>query len=138
MLKAQKEREEKQRKYDEARERLFGAPSASPGTTSPRSATPPTRGSPADRARGRGRGGGTKDSKENKDGRPTSSTSGNPRQLFDPSYSPKPDSVYLQRRETAESGLPPLEDQVIRQPRGPDGSGRGGFGFVKREDKNTE
>ena len=134
-LKAQREREKKQKKYDEARERLFGVPAASPGSTPPRSGTP-VRGSASERGKGRGRGGGAKDSKENKDSRPTSSASGKAKQLFDPSYAPKPDSAYLQRKEAVESGgAPPMEEQIIRTPKGPDGSGRGGFGFVRRGDK---
>jgi hypothetical protein len=52
--------------------------------------------------------------------------------LFDPSYSAKPDSVYLQRREKGLSEGKEGEVQPIRSPRGPDGSGRGGFGFAPR------
>lgn len=130
-LKAQKEREEKQRKYNEARQRLFGAPTASPDTTSARSNTP-VRSNATDRGKGRGRGG-AKDAKDARDSRPTSSQSS--KLLYDPNYTSKPDSVYLQRKEALESpATPRIEDQVIRNPRGPDGSGRGGIGFAKRED----
>ena len=132
-LKAQKEREEKQRKYDEARERLFGSSVAPPGTTPPRSTTP-VKGSGTDKSKGRGRGGEGKDSKDSRDGRPSSSSlSGKSKQLFDPNSTPKPDSIYQQRKEAASNaGTPSLEDQIIRQPRGPDGSGRDGFGFTER------
>ena len=132
-LKAQKEREEKQRKYDEARERLFGSSTASAGTTPPRSTTP-VKGSGADKSKVRGRGGDGKDSKDSRDGRPSSSSlPGKTKQLFDPNFTPKPDSIYQQKKEAApNSGTGPVEDQIIRQPRGPDGSGRGGFGFAER------
>lgn len=68
------------------------------------------------------------------------------RDLYDPSYGPKPDSVFLQRRvddgfspntttglvsgsgTRAQAADAPI--QPIRAPRGPDGSGRGGFGFI--------
>ncbi len=70
-------------------------------------------------------------------------------QLFDPGYTVKPDSVYVQRRMGAgvetkeaqstvgaieESGEPQQQQQppTIRAPRGPDGSGRGGNGFTVR------
>lgn len=55
--------------------------------------------------------------------------------LFDPSYSAKPDSVYLQRREKGVPEGKEGEIQPIRSPRGPDGSGRGGFGFEPRGGK---
>lgn len=48
------------------------------------------------------------------------------KELYDPDYSVKPGNVMIQRRE--QSGL----GQPTRQPRGPDGSGRGGAGFVNR------
>jgi hypothetical protein len=55
------------------------------------------------------------------------------RDLYDPSYIPRPESSYMQRR--AENGysspsLRATDIQPIRAPRGPDGSGRGGFGFA--------
>lgn len=50
------------------------------------------------------------------------------RELFDPSYVPRPD---VQRRENgAVSSSSADMVQPIRAPRGPDGSGRGGFGFA--------
>ena len=127
MAKAQKEREEKQRKYEEARQRLFGSSEPTSGSTSPRkSASPAPRGA-IDRGRGRGRG--------NKENRPGSSSGNKNKQLFDPNYTPKPDSVYIQKRdpELSVSGpSTPGEESIIRSPRGPDGSGRGGFGFANR------
>ena len=132
-VKAQREREEKQRKYDEARERLFGTSATSSGTTSPRSNTP-VKGSNPERGRGRGRGGGVKDSKDSRDSRlSSSSVPGKSKQLYDPNFTPKPDPLYQQRKEAgSQSATPTVEDQVIRMPRGPDGSGRVGFGFAKR------
>jgi hypothetical protein len=56
-LKAQREREEKQRKYDAARERLFGSPSSSAAVDSPASQgnTPPSGSSDSKPSRGKGR-----------------------------------------------------------------------------------
>jgi len=131
-LKAQREREEKQRKYEEVRERLFGSTmaggNAGSGTSSPTgNVTPPGAGS---RAKNRGARG---------DGRPSSSSSSSSkvqnRQLYDPSYNVKPDSVYIQRRETPDLQAALREEQPVRAPRGPDGSGRGGFGFANRGGK---
>jgi len=142
---AAKEREEKQRKYEERRQELFGsagtanlatstytnssltANNGDSGSTSP---TPPgSRSATPNRNRGRGgkRGGSiglAKDVQQKRE-----------KDLFDPSYLAKPDSVYLQRRE---KGLPDGKEgevQPIRSPRGPDGSGRGGFGFAPRGGK---
>ncbi|MCJ1248435.1 hypothetical protein MMC30_005653 [Trapelia coarctata] len=130
-LKAQKEREEKQRKYEEVRERLFGTSEPSSGVTSPGTVTPPNSRLPGDRGRGKGRG------RENN--RPSSGSANKTRQLYDPNYNAKPDSVYLQKREAQDSGsrpsTPAAEEGVIRSPRGPDGSGRGGFGFANRGGK---
>ncbi|KAI1467528.1 uncharacterized protein F4812DRAFT_400242 [Daldinia caldariorum] len=83
--------------------------------------------------------------------RPGSQASGG-RELYDPNYSPKP-GFQLERRANSNSnnnnnnsdGGAPLyrrstprdEEQVIRAPRGPDGSGRGGFGFAKRGAKGS-
>ena len=130
-LKAQKEREEKQRKYEEVRERLFGTSEPSSGVTSPGTVTPPNARAPGDRGRGKGRG------RENQ--RPSSGSSNKTRQLYDPNYNAKPDSVYQQKREAQGSGsrpsTPAIDEGIIRSPRGPDGSGRGGFGFANRGGK---
>jgi len=130
-LKAQKEREEKQRKYEEVRERLFGTSESSSGVTSPGTVTPPFSRPPGDRGRGKGRG------RENN--RPSSASVNKTRQLYDPNYNAKPDSVYLQKRDAQGSGsrpsTPAAEEGIVRSPRGPDGSGRGGFGFANRGGK---
>lgn len=132
-LKAQKEREEKQKKYEEVRERLFGSSEPSSGVTSPGTVTPPnTARATGDRGRGKGRAG-----RENN--RPSSGSGNKTRQLYDPNYNAKPDSVFLQKREAQGSGsrpsTPATEEGIIRSPRGPDGSGRGGFGFANRGGK---
>jgi len=129
-LKAQKEREEKQKKYEEVRERLFGASDTSSGPTSPGTLTPPTSRAPGDRNRGK--------NKAIRETRPSSSTGTKTRQLFDPNYNAKPDSVFVQKKEGQASGsrpMTPAEEPVIRTPKGPDGSGRGGFGFATRGGK---
>lgn len=133
-LKAQREREEKQRKYEEVRERLFGTsdPTSTPSSTSLRSSTPPV-----PRNSGESRTTKTKGSREPK----TSSAAGTShRQLFDPNYTAKPDSTHVSRKDTQPIGSGPSapdEELPIRDPRGPDGSGRGGFGFANRGGKAT-
>jgi hypothetical protein len=133
-LKAQREREEKQRKYEEVRARLFGATDTGSGNSPPGTITPPAQVEEARNAKGKGRGrGGSR-----QEGRRPDSQSGT-RELFDPNYTPKPGSVTVQKRgtETSSSGrtTPRTEEQVIRAPKGPDGSGRGGFGFANRGGK---
>ncbi|EKV07385.1 SUZ domain [Penicillium digitatum] len=128
---ALKNREEKQRKYEEVRERLFGSPSATAsGTSSPGNTTPPRQISTGEgRGRGKGRGGGRDHPK--RDSSSTSSKSS--RHLYDPSTSAKSNAPFLQR-----GGRPQVErsgsdtqapQQPVRSPRGPDASGRGGFNF---------
>ncbi|CAI7568917.1 unnamed protein product [Penicillium glandicola] len=128
---ALKNREEKQRKYEEVRERLFGTSSATAsGTSSPGSTTPP-RQTPTGEGRGRGKGrGGGRDHQK----RDSSSASNKSRHyLYDPSTSAKSNAPFLQR-----GGRPQVErsgsdtqapQQPVRSPRGPDASGRGGFNF---------
>ncbi len=156
---AAKDREERQRKYEERRQELFGTPSTAPnnisltststnnvngrptsrsGNSSPGSLTPPgSRSSTPNRGRGRGgrRGGGGAGNPAGQAQARTQPRQHQQQDLYDHSYAPKPDSVYLQRRE---NGLPTpghAEGQPIRAPRGPDGSGRGGFGFLARGGK---
>lgn len=142
--KARIEREEKQRRYNERREELFGSPtpatkepntgvsSSSPHNASPHNASGSgnTRGKPG---RGGGRGNRSQGSHtpSSADQSPARTPQQNQKQLFEPGYSAKPDSVYLQRREAGRPSTP-RESGVIRNPRGPDGSGRGGFGFAPR------
>ena len=146
--KAQKEREEKQRKYAEAREKIFGTPEQALDNTASRTvssrggsntAIPNNRNSSR---RGWGRGARDRGDSQNTSSadqspsRPTSQS----KQLYDPTYSAKPTSAYVQKREASaneNSSRPstPAEGQSIRAPRGPDGSGRGGFGFANRGSK---
>lgn len=133
--------EERQRKYEEVRERLFGSPSAdASGNSSPRSATPPTR-QPDSRGKGKSRGGGRENYKEKRD---SSSTSSKSRQLYDPAgNSGKSSANYVQRKDSqspndrtggAQHQAP---RQPLRNPRGPDPSGRGGFKQGARGSKAT-
>lgn len=126
---AQKEREEKQRKYDEARARILGTPS---GSSTPRNTTPSGDEGRSNRGKSRGRGNGRQDNN-----RP-SSQSGS-KDLFDPNYTPKPVVSIQKRNNGAQSGksTPKDEEQAIRAPKGPDGSGRGGFGFANRGGKTS-
>jgi hypothetical protein len=122
---AQREREEKQRKYEEVRERLFG-PSNTPSDDSQGRSSPSNR-----QSRGKGRGRGQRDNSNASSADPSPARSGNnsKKQLYDPSYSAKPNSIYIQRREAGQSSprpQTPNENQPIRAPRGPDNSG--GFG----------
>lgn len=131
-LKAQQEREEKQKKYEEARQRLFGVGDSSASKTSGNT-TPPRQGNGDSRISSKARG--TRDARH-----PASSGNGigAPRQLFDPSESAKPESAHPHKKDNtpAVSGRStPLEQHPIRTPRGPDGSGRGGFGFAPRGGK---
>lgn len=124
--KAQREREEKQKKYEEARERLFGTESASgtPATSNAVLAVTKQNGESRSRSRNKG----------TREGRPTSSAGNKSRQLYDPNYTVKSDSLYNQKQETksASGRSTPNGQQPIRSPRGPDDSGRGGFGFSPR------
>ncbi|KAI9840033.1 MAG: hypothetical protein M1819_000225 [Sarea resinae] len=166
-LKAQRDREEKQRRYEEVRQRLFGTPdpsAARSGSSSPVGSGAPSRtgsgaeGKASSRGRRKGKLGGRPDGRPitpadavgmaGKGGggggsggrsRDISTEPGGQQQtrhLYDPEYTAKPDSVYLQRRDTRperpERSTSDLEQQPIRAPRGPDGSGRGGFGFAAR------
>jgi hypothetical protein len=143
--KALRDREEKQRKYEEVRERLFGS-SSNPGsgTSSPGTTTPPPSSSSRQyqnsgegRNRGRNRGGARDRDRENhREKRNSPGSSGRSGQLYDPGYSAKPNPPYLQRKERQYTERSDSEQQAPRQPtrspRGPDGSGRGGFGFSPR------
>jgi hypothetical protein len=144
-LRAQREREEKQRKYQEVRERLFGTSRATAGDdqSRPPSANNESRSRNSSRGKGKGRGGrleaDSSSSVPADDSQSPARTSNSRKQLFDPTYSAKPNSTYLQRkeREALDSGgsgtsTPAEEKAVIRSPRGPDSSGRGGFGFAQR------
>lgn len=137
---AAKGREERQRKYEERRQELFGTastntntasntlngrPTSQSGNSSPTSLTPPGSRSSTPNRRGRGgrRGGSGMTQQQPRPQRQAD--------LYDSSYALKPDSTYLQRRENVSPApKPELGQQPIRTPKGPDGSGRGGFGFA--------
>ncbi|KAI0815727.1 hypothetical protein GGR55DRAFT_359163 [Xylaria sp. FL0064] len=152
--KQQRERKEKQRRYEEVRAKIFGTTPAasssgygsntSSGTSTPGNATPPR--STADgrglRGRGRGRGVGSSsagghrhnDSRGDSSSsqRPGSQSGPNGRELYDPGYSPKPGFTFERRgggTPVSSRSTPREEDQIIRSPRGPDGNSRG---FAKR------
>lgn len=185
--KQKRDREEKQRRYDEARAKIFGESAPSSRGSSPGGAggtvTPPrTEGRGAYRGRVRGRGGNfggggggyhggnnnnnhssnynssynnnntnTNNSVSNTDisgqefePRRTTNQSGPRRELFDPNSSQKPDSSRRGGRDGSGSDTSSMrgqqsrdEQQAIRAPRGPDGSGRGGFGFARRGTRET-
>ncbi|KAF2813258.1 uncharacterized protein BDZ99DRAFT_252294 [Mytilinidion resinicola] len=131
-VRTQREREEKQRKYNEVREKLFGT-SATPAEESQGRASP----SRQSRGKGKGRGGRDSQPSSSNDQSPARAGNNQRRQLYDPAYSIKPNSVYIQKKEAADSGpgsrpATPNELQPIREPRGPNSSGRGGFGFAPR------
>lgn len=132
---AQQEREEKQKKYIEVRQRLFG--SSSPATTTltaEAGVTAEGRNTRSKRKNGTRSGRGTHASGSSADQSPARSPAPH-RQLYDPSYTAKPNSVYVQKMESTQrrsGAASPVEEQTIRAPRGPDGSGRGGFGFASR------
>lgn len=147
--KALKDREEKQRKYEEARERLFGNSSSAPGsgTSSPGGTPPPSRNSNRDSAfegsgprsgggRGRNRGHGGRDNNSTREKRDAQSGAPNKqRQLYDPGYSNKPNAqrrTPLVSTERAEGEQQQQTIRPTRNPRNPDESGRGGFGFSPR------
>lgn len=127
-VKAQREREEKQRRYDEARARILGTSGApSPGAVTP----------PEGRAKGRGRGG--IGGQENRRPNSQSGSGSGAKELFDPNYTSKPGGgVSIQKRNgegLSRSGnsTPREDDQLIRKPRGPDANGKG---FAKRGGKS--
>ncbi|GKT83461.1 hypothetical protein Ct61P_01311 [Colletotrichum tofieldiae] len=153
--KQQRELEEKQRRYEEARAKIFGESNPSSGASSPGTTTPPRggeneRGGGRGRGRGRGRGGGHRGNNSGRQEdyrRPGSSRadgvrSESGRELYDPSYAPR--GGFAMQKRGGDPGphsgrsTPRDEDQpkqALRAPRGPDGSGRGGFGFAKRGTK---
>ena len=127
-LKAQKEREEKQKRYEEVRERLFGPSDSRPAT--PGSSTPPAV-KTSERGRGRKRGNAAWQGPDNRPDQPVSSKS---KQLYDPNFAVKSEAGSVQKKAISDTNL---ESPVIRNPRGPDGSGRGGHGFVGRGNKSS-
>lgn len=145
----QRELEEKQRRYDEARAKIFGEPKSTPssGHSTPGTVTPPQmsegRQNQNQRGKGRGRGGYRGDHARHDNQTRRQANAAGARELYDPNFSPKP-SYSGQKRggsgaspQSTRSTTPREEDQVIRAPKGPDGSGRGGFGFARRGAKES-
>lgn len=120
------EREEKQRKYAEVRERLFGSPANPPSRDSSSASqhrSSPNGDSRSSSRRGRGRGGRESHNASAAPSPARIATQG--KQLFDPSFDPKP-------KTQSPRPTMPKEHMPVRSPRGPDNSGRGGFGFGPR------
>jgi hypothetical protein len=132
---ALKNREEKQRKYEEARERLFGSPSATTsGASSPGSTTPPLRQHEGRGGKGKGRGGGGGSGREREKRDSSTASSKSRHHLYDPASAVKPSAGFAQRQlhrqqsnNSDSDKNAPAPQQPIRNPRGPDASGRGGF-----------
>ncbi|KAF2447613.1 hypothetical protein P171DRAFT_354930 [Karstenula rhodostoma CBS 690.94] len=121
---AHKERAEKERRYAEAREKIFGTPANSDES---RGASP--------RRAGKGRGGrGGRDNQPRSSNEQSPARPSAPRQLFEPAYSPKPGSLFVQKKDgsTSRPGTPNNQEKPIREPRGPQATGRGGRGFAPR------
>lgn len=117
LQRAQQKREEKQRAYDERRRQLFGDETASAKAKSNYATT-----SPRNQSRTKG----------NTSSRPSSAAGNRNRQLFDANETPKPEALRSQLRGSGNDGMQP-----IREPKAPDGSGRGGFGFLPRGGRNS-
>ncbi|PHH85611.1 hypothetical protein CDD83_167 [Cordyceps sp. RAO-2017] len=157
--KQKRDREEKQRRYDEARAKIFGESAPSSRGSSPGTVTPPPRSDGrhhSSQGRGRGRGGGQRSGPDSRqpqsfqqqlqqppqpEMRRQNSQVGPTRELYDPNCLPKPDSALQRRGTDGDSFRSPIPrdepQQPIRAPRGPDGSGRGGAGFVRRGAKGS-
>lgn len=125
--KAKIEREEKQRRYAEARERIMGSSSnQSPAANSRESSQA------RDNRRPRGNRNGNRRSQAHSpaDQSPAPALPAkHDAQLFDPDDMGR---MLAPRREGHAAPKEPKEDQPLRQPRGPETSGRGGFGFATR------
>lgn len=119
--KAAIEREEKVRKYAEVRERIMG--SSTPASPAPHS----REGSQGrDNRKPRGKQHSNMNSQPTSAGQSPARQTAGGTQVFDPEDMGR---RLAPRREMAST---PQEGEPTRQPRGPDGSGRGGFGFGTR------
>lgn len=117
--KAALERAEKQRKYAEARERIMGSPNPTIDTVSGRNSPTQRSNGRQKGARGRGKAGlGGRESQQ------TSSAEQSParKQLYDPN-DPSGGKIGITQRPIFASTT--TANKPIREPRGPDGSGRG-------------
>lgn len=125
-MRTKREREEKQRKYDEVRQRLFGA-------VAPTSGSDPNKKSSGDKPSGKNA---QQKRGETLAARHLESSPKRPlKQLFDPSYSPKPNSSSAHKNRNGNAPAQPqesTESQILRNPRGPQNIGRNGAGFVQK------
>ncbi|RDA91740.1 hypothetical protein CP533_4754 [Ophiocordyceps camponoti-saundersi (nom. inval.)] len=155
--KQKRDREEKQRRYDEARAKIFGDSAPSSRGSSPVTVTPPRSADGrhhqqhshhnhhfAGQGRSRGRGGGQRanaDARQQPQPQPPEMRRQNSqaRELYDPNCSSKSDAAQPRKGPDGDisKGPPPRDELLhpIRMPRGPDSSGRGGFGFARRGSK---
>ncbi|RDA88116.1 hypothetical protein CP532_6755 [Ophiocordyceps camponoti-leonardi (nom. inval.)] len=162
--KQKRDREEKQRRYDEARAKIFGDSAPSSRGSSPVTVTPPRSADGrhhhfqqqhphqhhyAGQGRSRGRGGGQRanvdvrhhQQQQQQQQQPPEMRRQNSqaRELYDPNCSSKPDAAQHRKGPDGDVGKGPSPRdellQPIRTPRGPDSSGRGGFGFARRGSK---
>lgn len=161
MREGKRQLEEKQKAYEEARRRIFGEDKEDEGRQGQGQGRGANRGR-GNRGNGRGRGrggnrrgdgrdsdtsrsatssrsatpsGATRDQHRPNPSSKSATPSGATRDQHRPTSSPKPPSI-LQKQEGAPGQLPGAKSDngqaAIREPRGPDGSGRGGFGFSRR------
>ncbi|ODA79621.1 hypothetical protein RJ55_05215 [Drechmeria coniospora] len=143
--KQKRDREEKQRRYDEARAKIFGESAPSSPGSSPGTVTPPRADSGRFPSQGRGRARGGRASnfdgtRHQPDMRRQNLPSGPSRELYNPNHSPRQESLSRRRTpdgEPSKSSQAIKEDmyQPIRAPRGPDGTGKG-FAFARRAAAN--
>lgn len=122
---------EKQKAYDEARRRIFGEEKEDDGKSAGRG---PGRGRGNRGARGRGRGRGNDGRGSDTSRSAASSRSATPagaRRDQHGASSPKP-SILQKPESTPGKRRDDGQAPAVREPRGPDGSGRGGFGFARR------
>lgn len=119
--KAAIEREEKVKKYAEARERIMGS-------SNPASPAPHSRESSQGRDNRKVRG----KQHSNMNSRPTSAGQSPARQLAGNAQVFDPEDMGRRLGPKRELASTPREGDPMRQPRGPDNTGRGGFGFAGR------
>lgn len=115
------EREEKQRKYAEARQRIMG--SSSSGALPTPMSREGSQGRDSRKPRGRNNG-----SKRSQPESPAAQSPIRAIGLFDPNDPAR-------RLPKSDTNAVLMDDQPTRQPKGPDNSGRGGFGFASRGGK---
>lgn len=136
-LKATRERQDKQRKYAEARARLFGPedPSTVAAGAGAESTAPSARGASSQQANGARTQQPARRSGRASHSAASSSADQSPaRQLYNPvdSAHGNGNTGAPGRRVHVNPASPNIAQLPIRLPKGPDGSGRGGIGFAPR------